>query len=115
MWHAPISEDVPMTYTPKLDTIQDTLKKEVTASVTEKTDQRLNKMETDIHELRQQHVKYEQWFSEAGAANKNLQGQLNTVAAQVADQRSEITTMGQEIKSGFSTLEALLSKKTRTE
>ena len=114
-WNPVSNEDVPMAVTPKLDTIQDALKKEVTASVTEKTDQRLNKMEVDIYELRQQHVKYEQWFSEAGAATTNLQSQLNTVAAQVADQRSEISSMGQEIKSGFSHLEALLSKKSRTE
>ena len=114
-WHPKEGEDVPMTVQPKLDTIQDTLRKEVSATIAEKTDSRLNKLETDIHEMRNQHVKYEQWFAEAGAANQNLQGQLNTVVAQVAEQKSELSTMGSEIKSGFANLEALLAKKARTE
>ena len=47
-------------------------------------DHRILKMETDIGELRHQNAKFEQWFTEAGAANQHTAHRLQAVADQVS-------------------------------
>ena len=109
------TDDVPMTVTPKLDSMEERLKGSIANSVTEATDARLTKMETDIHEMKQQHGQCQQWFVEAGQANSQMQTQINVLATQVTENKKELSSMGVEIKAGFANLKAMLAKKTRTE
>ena len=57
--------------------------------------------------------RHDQWFQEAGAANQRLQTQVNHLATQVTQQQNEMSSLSQEIKSGFQSMEALLSKEQR--
>ena len=112
--YQPISTDVPMTVTPKLDSIETRLQQSLTSNK-EATEARLQKMETDIHEMKHQHGQYQQWFQEAGQANAHLQSQVLSLATQVQENKNEVSAMGSEIKAGFANLEAMLAKKSRTE
>ena len=87
---------------------------------------RFSRIEADLGELRHQNAKFEQWFAEAGAANHNTATRLQSVAEQVGLQQQEITAlnssfnglrsqMQEDMQTGFGRLEALLSKKSRTE
>jgi flagellar biosynthesis chaperone FliJ len=46
-------------------------------------------------------------------ANQNLQSQVGTLTTQVAQQQQEVSTLSQDIRSGFQNLEALFAKKQR--
>ena len=87
---------------------------------------RFQQLEADVAELRQHHVKYERWFTDAANASQRTQIQLQEVAAQVTHQQAEINTLGQSINQqsvtlredmarGFSNIEGLLQKKQRSE
>ncbi|CAJ1345248.1 unnamed protein product [Effrenium voratum] len=49
-------------------------------------DPRINKLESDVAELRQRHSRYEQLFNEAALANQRTQRQIYDVSAQVTQQ-----------------------------
>lgn len=77
-WKQPLQDqDHPMQVVPKIQSLETQIRDDVTRAVedTQKqhkdhTSQRLNKLEVDINEMKQQHVKYEGWFREAGFNNK---------------------------------------------
>eukprot|EP00435_Cladocopium_sp_Y103_P015447 s3975_g3.t2 len=100
------TEDTPMQATPKLDSIEERLRGEITTVVQQATDSRMS----HLQELKHQQVKFESWCHEAGQANVQLQSQLHQLAATVSEHTSELTDMGKEIKSGFSNIEALLAE-----
>eukprot|EP00435_Cladocopium_sp_Y103_P065444 s191_g27.t1 len=88
------AEDTPMQVTPKLDSIEERLRGEITTVVQQATDTRMSRMEVDLQELKHQQVKFESWCHEAGQANVQLQSQLHQLAATVSEHSSELTDMG---------------------
>ena len=93
----------------------ETMEERVTSGVLSANEQRFQKLEVDMAEIRQQHQKHEQWFQEAGAANQRLQNQVGALSTQVAQNQQEVSSLSTEIKLGFQNMEALLSKKQRTD
>ena len=110
-----VEDDAPMHVVPKLDSIEERLRGEISTAVTQATEGRMAKMEVDLSEMRHQQTKFESWCQEAGQAQQHMQMQLGQISATVAEHTSEISDMGKEIKSGFQHLEALLVKRSRTE
>ena len=100
---------------PKLDSMEERLRGEISTAVTQATEGRMAKMEVDLSEMRHQQTKFETWCQEAGQAQQHMQMQLGQISATVAEHTSEISDMGKEIKNGFQHLEALLVKRSRTE
>ena len=76
---------------------------------------RFQRLEVDITELRQQQSKFENWFQDAAAASSNMQNQIGELRTQVNAHTTELGTVRSEIQNGFQHLEALFSKKHRTE
>lgn len=76
---------------------------------------RFQRLEVDITELRQQHSKFENWFQDAAAASSSMQSQIGELRTQVNAHSTELGTVRSEIQNGFQHLEALFSKKHRTE
>ena len=93
----------------------ETMEQRVTSGVLSANEQRFQKLEVDMAEIRQQHLKHEHWFQEAGAANQRLQNQVGALSTQVTQNQQEVTSLSAEIKMGFQNMEALLSKKQRTD
>ena len=89
------------------------LEDKVISTVQKANEDRFQKLEVDIAEIRMQHERHEHWFQEAGSANQRLQSQVNHLATQMTQQQHEVSSLSQEIKSGFQNMEALLSKKQR--
>ena len=114
-YKSPTSEDAPMQVTPKLDSMEERLRGEISTAVTQATEGRMARMEVDLAEMRNHQVKFETWCQEAGQAQQHLQAQIGQIASTVAEHSSEISDMGKEIKSGFQHLESLLVKRSRTE
>ena len=104
-----------MNVVPKIDSMEESLRGEISSAVTQATESRMARMEVDISEMRQHQSKFEAWCLDAGQAQQNLQAQIGQLTATVTDHSSQITDMGKEIKSGFQTLESLLVKRSRTE
>lgn len=78
-------------------------------------EQRFQRLETGLTELQQQNGKFEQWFKEAGAAQKAVQHQVNTLTTQVQKNASDMGSLSDKLDTGFATLTAMLSKKQRTD
>lgn len=93
----------------------DTMEERLTATITEQTEARFQKLEVDMAEIKHQHQRHERWFQDAAVAvaNQNLQSQVGTLTTQVAQQQQEVSTLSQDIRSGFQNLEALFAKKQR--
>eukprot|EP00435_Cladocopium_sp_Y103_P074350 s200_g48.t1 len=108
---AGVAEDEPMHPKPMMDTLEE----RITHSITQSTEERFQKIEVDIAEIRNQHQKHEQWFNEAGQATQRLQSQVGTLTSQVTQHQQEVAALSTEIRSGFQSMEALLAKKQRTE
>ena len=104
-----------MQVTPKLDSMEERLKGEITQAIAHATDGRLNKLETDLSEMRHHQARFESWCQDAGQAQQQLQTQLGQLAATVSEHTAELTDMGKQIQSGFSNIESLLVKRSRTE
>ena len=104
-----------MQITPKLESIEEKLRGEITSVVAQATDGRLSRMEVDLAEMKSHQNKFEVWCHEAGQAQQHLQSQLGQLAATVTEHSAELSDMGKEIKSGFQNIEALLVKRSRTE
>ena len=98
--------DQRMTPVSKWDKLQGEVQGVVASSV---------KLETGMSELRHQNQKFENWFHEAGQSNASLRQEVGVLISQVKEHQQTIQHMGCEIKSGFQDLEALLSKKQRSE
>ena len=79
------------------------------------TEQRFQKLETGLTELREQNQKFEHWFGEAGQSTAALRQDVTNLTAQVKENQNNINTMSGEIRSGFANIEALLAKKQRQE
>lgn len=105
------NQDEPM----HVKAMAESLEERVTTGVMSANEERFQKLEVDIAEIRQQNRKHEQWFQEAGAANQRLQTQVGTLSTQLAQNQQEVTSLSAEIKMGFQSMEALLSKKQRTD
>ena len=116
--------DVAMQAPSKLDAVearlQTALETSVTGKVQQANEERFNRLEVDMAEIKAQNQQYQGWFHEAAQASNRIQLQvdeLQTVAqAQATDMeivKADISTVRGEIQSGFSNIEALLSKRPR--
>ena len=116
--------DVAMQAPSKLDAVearlQTALETSVTGKVQQANEERFNRLEVDMAEIKAQNQQYQGWFHEAAQASNRMQLQvdeLQTVAqAQATDMeivKADISTVRGEIQSGFSNIEALLSKRPR--
>ncbi|CAJ1449681.1 unnamed protein product [Effrenium voratum] len=96
------------------------------ADDTHKFESRFQHLEPSVAELRQQNYKFEQWFGEAAEANAATNHQINAIAKEVHTQQAELSNLNKsvsdhnaeirrEMSAGFSNIEALLSKKHRTD
>ena len=103
------ADDVPMHPRSMVDTVEERL----TASVTERTEARFQKLEVDMAEIREQHQKHERWFQDAAVADQHLQQQVGSLSTQVTQQQQEVSSLSSDIKTGFQNIEALLSKRQR--
>eukprot|EP00438_Fugacium_kawagutii_P031198 Skav220793 [mRNA] locus=scaffold150:52383:57152:- [translate_table: standard] len=104
--------------------------------VKEAHEQRFQRLETDITQIRQQQDKFESWFQDAGQATTTLQSQVGSLTTQLMETKNEIhqqvgtltqqlgenrqglTDMGTRIEQGFASLQDLLRErhvKPRTE
>lgn len=72
-------------------------------------------MEVDMQELKNQRMKFEGWFQDAGKANQAMQNQIGILSKQVAANDGKVSDLRTEIQSGFSHIEALLEKRNRAE
>ena len=104
-----------MQVVPKLDSIEEKLRGEISTVVAEATDSRFAKLEVDLAEMRHQQGKFESWCHEAGQAQQHMQAQLGQLAATVSEHSVELSDMGKEIKSGFQLMESLLSKRQKVD
>ena len=107
--------DQRMTSATKWERLHGEVQEVVATSLRDATEQRFLKLETGMNELKEQNTKFEQWFQDAGNSTASLRQEVGAIATQVKEHHNTIQTMGTEIKSGFASLEALLSKKHRTE
>ena len=96
-----------------VQTMASTMEERLSTSIQKVHEDRFQKLEVDIAEIKLQSNRHEQWFQDAGSANQRLQTQVNHLATQVTLQQHEMSSLSHEIKSGFQNMEALLSKKQR--
>ena len=107
--------DQPMAPTSKWEKLQDEVQGTVATSVRDATEARFLKLETGMHELREQGQKFETWFHEAGQSNASLRQEVGVLTSQVKEHHQTIQSMNTDIRTGFANIEALLSKKQRQE
>ena len=131
------SADVSMQATTMLESVESRLRNQLTS------DPRMTQLETDVQEMRAQTTKFEGWFQEAGTQSRAMQTQLDglsqhvvaqesamsqlhrsmaqtehrieEVAGQVVANRSDVSALQSQITEGFQSMEALLSKRQRSE
>ena len=96
-----------------VQSMADSMEERLSTSIQKVHEDRFQKLEVDIAEIKMQSHRHEQWFQDAGAANQRLQTQVNHLTNQVTQQQHEMSSLSQDIKSGFQNMEALLSKKQR--
>ena len=89
------------------------LEERVATNVQKNNEERFQKLEVDIAEVKMQHHKHEQWFQDAGVANQRLQSQVSNLTNQVTQQQQEVSSLSMDIMTGFQNIEALLAKKQR--
>ena len=107
-------EDQQMVATSKLEKVQTQMQESIISSIRNENEARFKKLETGMSEIQEQNGRFERWFHEAGKCNSNLQNQVNTLASQVQEQKSDLSNMGDKIDRGFAELTSLLSKSRRT-
>lgn len=110
-----VEPDAQMTRSTKLERLQSQMHEVVETSLKDATEQRFQKLETGITELREQNQKFETWFGEAGQSTAALRQDVSVLTGQVRENQQNISTLSGEIRSGFANLEALLAKKQRQE
>jgi FtsZ-binding cell division protein ZapB len=108
-------QDVQMARSSKAERWQTQVHEVVENSLKDATEQRFQKLETGLTELREQNQKFENWFGEAGQSTAALRQDVNQLSGQVRENQQNITSLSGEIRSGFANLEALLAKKQRQE
>ena len=134
--------DTPMQTVSMIDQVEGRRIRDQIAS-SSAADPRIARLETDVHEIRQQNSKFEQWFQEAGQSSAAMKGttddlvqqvthheaavqQIHTqvaqtthrveqVSSQVVANRDELASLDTKITNGFASLEGLLSKRSRAE
>ena len=138
------SGDVTMKTTSMMEQMEDRLRTHLSTAASElPADPRVERLETDMKEIKIQNCKFEQWFQEAGTQSWGMKQQLDGLLAQVSHQddtvrqvqtavattqsrvedlstqvsghRSDVAGLRTEVTQGFAHLEALLSKKHRSE
>ena len=95
--------------------MMDSMEERLAAQLTEHTEARFYKLEVDMAKIREQNHRHEGWFQDAAKATQHLQNQVGTLTNQVAQQQQEVSSLSSDIKNGFQSIEALLSKKQRQE
>ncbi len=133
--------DVPMNAVSMIEQVEERLRGQLAS--TSASDPRIAQLETDVHEIKEQNHKFEQWFQQAGQSSTAMQGKIEDltqqilsndqglqqvhtqmaqtshrveeVASQVVANRGELSSLDAKITSGFANLEGLLSKKLRAE
>ena len=93
---------------------------------------RIDRLESDMQELKAQNYKFESWFQEAAQSDQDMTQRISVVAQQVqahqeqllglqhtvhqqgATIQSATAEMRAEMTQGFSNIEALLTKKHRS-
>ena len=108
-------QDVQMARSSKAERWQTQVHEVVENSLKDATEQRFQKLETGLTELREQNQKFKNWFGEAGQSTAALRQDVNQLSGQVRENQQNITSLSEEIRSGFANLEALLAKKQRQE
>lgn len=93
----------------------DSMEERVTQTVLSTTEERFQRLEVDLAEIKNQNQKHEQWFHDAGNATQRLQNQVGTLTTQMGQQQQDVATLSQEIKSGFQLMESLLSKRQKVD
>ena len=101
--------------TSKMEQLQVQVQGVVENGIKDATEQRFQKLETGITELREQNQKFEGWFGEAGRSNAAIRQEVSSLATQVKENKENLSAMSTDIRSGFANIEALLSKKQRQE
>ena len=115
------SDDVQMAAASRIDqlearvsqNVQQQLLRANAAEDEHKHEERFQKLEVDISELKKQHTRYEGWFQDAASMTNNMQSQIGELRTQVREHSKELTTVRSEIQNGFQSMEALFSKKHR--
>ena len=116
--------DVTMQAPSKIDAVearlQSALETAVTGKVQQANDERFNRLEVDMAEIKAQNHQYQGWFQQAAQASNQMQTRVDelqvVVQAQATDMeivKADISTIRGEIQGGFSNIEALLSKRPR--
>lgn len=119
---SPLKEqDQPMQMVPKIDSLEGKLRDDLTSALEtahrthqSATSSRLDQLEVDMQELKHQNTKFEGWFQDAAQANQAVQQQVGALSKQVVANDSKVSNLTNEIQSGFSRLEALMEKRSRT-
>ena len=93
----------------------DTMEERVTQTVLNTTEERFQRLEVDLAEIKSQNQRHEQWFQDAGNATQRLQNQVGTLTTQMGQQQQDVATLSSEIKSGFQMMESLLSKRQKVD
>ena len=138
------NEDVTMHTTAMMDKMEDRLRSHLASAANElPPDPRVARLETDMAEIKGQNTKFEHWFQEAGTQSRNMRQQLDGLMTQVSQQevavqkvqstvvgtqhrmeeltsqvsghRSDVAGLQDQVTQGFAHIEALLSKKHRSE
>ena len=101
--------------TSKLEKLQNQMQGVVESNIKDATEQRFQKLECGLTELKEQNQTFENWFGEAGQSTAALRHDVTMLTGQVKENQKNIADMSSDIRSGFANLEALLSKKQRQE
>ena len=101
--------------TSKLEKQQNQMQDVVESNIKDATEQRFQKLECGLTELKEQNQKFENWFGEAGQSTAALRHDVTVLTGQVKENQKNIADMPSDIRTGFANLEALLSKKQRQE
>ena len=101
--------------TSKFEKLQTQMQGVLENNIKDATEQRFQKLECGLTELKEQNQKFETWFGEAGQSTTALRQDVNMLSGQVKENQKNIADMSTDIRTGFANLEALLSKKQRQE
>ena len=101
--------------TSKFEKLQTQMQGVLENNIKDATEQRFQKLECGLTELKEQNQKFETWFAEAGQSTTALRQDVNMLSGQVKENQKNIADMSTDIRTGFANLEALLSKKQRQE
>ena len=92
--------------TSKMEQLQVQVQGVVENGIKDATEQRFQKLETGITELREQNQKFENWFGEAGRSNAAIRQEVSSLAVQVKENKENLSAMSTDIRSGFANIEA---------